>query len=454
MRNSIYKLFINALLLSSRVYSQKTGTETTNFLPSLPMLENNKALSTKVVLDANWRWIHFSGQYANCYDGKWNCPDPVTCASKCELEGVTQDQYQGTYGISTAGNALTLRYLTNGPYGVNVGSRVYLTNEDGSYKLFNVLGKQFSFDVDVSQLPCGLNGALYFSEMSGDGGKSLGMPGSAYGTGYGDAQCPKDIKYIRGFVNTNNTGACSPEFDIWEANSFATQFASHPCSISNVLPCSDAKTCGDGSERYSGVCDKDGASLNAYREGNLNLYGPSSKFAIDTTKPFTVNTQFRTKGGDLTKIVRTYTQNGKTVDGGYLDDAFISSQKSKFGEKNHHQDLGGLRKMGEAFKRGMVLVLSLWDDNSVNMLWLDSTYPKNSGEPGSKRGPCDANRQGVDWLRKTYPKAQVVYSNIRVTSLSPSPSPSPPSPSPSPTPFPVPVPAPGGVKLVCDCKYV
>lgn len=34
------------------------------------------------------------------------------------------------------------------------------------------LGKEFSFDVDVSQLPCGLNGALYFVEMPADGGKN------------------------------------------------------------------------------------------------------------------------------------------------------------------------------------------------------------------------------------------------------------------------------------------
>ena len=32
--------------------------------------------------------------------------------------------------------------------------------------------REFTFDVDVSQLPCGLNGALYFVEMDKDGGKS------------------------------------------------------------------------------------------------------------------------------------------------------------------------------------------------------------------------------------------------------------------------------------------
>ena len=31
--------------------------------------------------------------------------------------------------------------------------------------------------------------------------------------------------------------------------------------------------------------------------------------------------------------------------------------------------------MGEAMDRGMVLVLSLWDDHDANMLWLDGEYP-------------------------------------------------------------------------------
>ena len=36
----------------------------------------------------------------------------------------------------------------------------------------NLLNKEFTFDVDVSSLDCGLNGALYFVEMEADGGKS------------------------------------------------------------------------------------------------------------------------------------------------------------------------------------------------------------------------------------------------------------------------------------------
>ncbi len=66
-----------------------------------------------------------------------------------------------------------------------------------------LLGNEFTFDVDVSNLGCGLNGALYFVEMDQDGGISrfpANKAGSKYGTGYCDTQCPHDIKFINGEV--------------------------------------------------------------------------------------------------------------------------------------------------------------------------------------------------------------------------------------------------------------
>jgi len=38
--------------------------------------------------------------------------------------------------------------------------------------MFTLLNREFTFDVDVSKLGCGLNGALYFVEMDRDGGMS------------------------------------------------------------------------------------------------------------------------------------------------------------------------------------------------------------------------------------------------------------------------------------------
>ena len=71
------------------------------------------------------------------------------------------------------------------------------------YQMFNLLNQEFTFDVDMSQLPCGLNGAVYFVQMDADGGMgrfSNNKAGAKYGTGYCDTQCPHDIKFIDGEV--------------------------------------------------------------------------------------------------------------------------------------------------------------------------------------------------------------------------------------------------------------
>ena len=73
-----------------------------------------------------------------------------------------------------------------------------------SYQILKLLNQEFTFDVDVSNLPCGLNGALYLAQMDADGGMarwSGNKAGAKYGTGYCDAQCPQDIKFIDGVVS-------------------------------------------------------------------------------------------------------------------------------------------------------------------------------------------------------------------------------------------------------------
>ena len=98
---------------------------------------------------------------------------------------------------------MTLKFVTKSS-GTNVGSRTYLMETDTKYQMFNLINKEFTFEVDVSKLPCGLNGALYFVEMDKDGGMgkySTNKAGAKYGTGYCDAQCPHDIKFINGEVS-------------------------------------------------------------------------------------------------------------------------------------------------------------------------------------------------------------------------------------------------------------
>ena len=75
--------------------------------------------------------------------------------------------------------------------------------DDSKYEMFQLLNQEFTLDVDVSNLPCGLNGAVYFVEMDADGGMAkypTNKAGAKYGTGYCDAQCPHDLKFINGEV--------------------------------------------------------------------------------------------------------------------------------------------------------------------------------------------------------------------------------------------------------------
>ena len=66
---------------------------------------------------------------------------------------------------------MSLQFVKQGQYSKNIGSRLYLVDESGdSYYMFKLKNKEFTFTVDVSELPCGLNGALYFVEMEEDGG--------------------------------------------------------------------------------------------------------------------------------------------------------------------------------------------------------------------------------------------------------------------------------------------
>ena len=55
--------------------------------------------------------------------------------------------------------------------------------------------------MSVSKVPCGINGALYLSEMSPIAGtNALNAAGAKYGTAYCDARCPKQ-NFVNGGVS-------------------------------------------------------------------------------------------------------------------------------------------------------------------------------------------------------------------------------------------------------------
>merc|ERR1711865_338020 len=168
-----------------------------------------KKHTTGLVIDSNWRWTHVAGGMDNCYTGNlWDeklCPDEATCSKNCVIEG-TWEEYESTYGVKTKGSELSLQFVTVGPYTTNVGSRLYMMNGEDKYKMFHMKNREFTFTVDDSEVDCGLNGALYFVQMEEDGGVSKYKKynknaGAKYGTGYCDAQCPHDMKWIHGRTN-------------------------------------------------------------------------------------------------------------------------------------------------------------------------------------------------------------------------------------------------------------
>ena len=142
--------------------------------------------------------------------------------------------------------------------------------------------------------------------------------------------------------------------------------------------------------------------------GDQSFYGTSK--TVDTSKPFTVVTQFvtadGTDSGTLAQINRFYVQGGKTIPNsvgryyrsllllrpfaaGYttvhagsiqlthppvsvqgidpvnhISDNYCKQQKTVFKDNNYFSTVGGLAAMGKSLTK-MVLVLSVWDDQYV-----------------------------------------------------------------------------------------
>lgn len=259
-------------------------------------------------------------------------------------------------GVTTSGSALTLYHYVKGN---NASPRVYLLDSTtDKYVLMNLQDNQeLSVDVDLSQLPCGENGAFYLSEMAADGAgdKAGAGTGAAGGYGYCDAQCQ---------------GFCCNEMDILEANSQATAMTPHPCKGNN--------------------CDKGGCGYNPYASGQRNFWGPGK--TVDTSKVFTVVTQFAASGGKLNSITRKYIQNGKQIGGG----GTINACGAEGGT-------GGLAGMGQALGRGMVLAMSIWNDAAQQMSWLDQ----------GANGPCQAGQGTPANIQSQHPDTHVIFSNIR-----------------------------------------
>ncbi|RMY62672.1 hypothetical protein D0865_00293 [Hortaea werneckii] len=361
---------------------------------------------TSVVLDALAHPIKDIYTGASCVNSSGSydssiCPTEEECAQRCALEGIDYAQH----GVYTWGDTMKLQHYINIDGSLtSVSPRVYLLDPSSyEYQFLRLLNQEFSFTVDVSDLPCGENGALYLSEMEADGGRShLNPAGATYGTGYCDAQCP-NLPWINGVANTNGSGSCCNEMDLWEANARATSYTPHPCNISSLYECAGDE-CGP-----NGVCDKSGCSFNPYALGDRDYYGYHD--VVDTTKPFTVTTQFLTDdgtaSGTLSEIRRLYVQHGRVIENTVVtsNNRKVDSITDEYCNASYEtfEELGGLAQMGEAIGRGMVLAFSIWNDAGQFMNWLDS----------GNSGPCNATEGNPEIIRATNPDTSVKFSEVR-----------------------------------------
>lgn len=393
------------LFLFGFILSQNPGTAEVH--PKITWQKCTKSGCTNqqggIVIDSEWRDV-VDSTGKDCSD--WSCCEnnEATCSSNTYLNGFDYS----TVGVSTSGSSVRLNFVT--PAG-EVGSRVYLYDETAKqYVLFKPLNKEFTFDIDTATLACGINGALYFVEMDVDGGTKKyprNTAGAEYGTGYCDAQCPKDGKFIGNNANLGRKyGSCCFEWDIWEANAYSTQFAAHPCDVNEA-----AHVCEGG----CGLCDSGGCGWNHYKNGDQKLYGQG--LAVNTNSKFTVVTQFitdsGTDSGTLKEVRRLYVQNGKVIQnnvfsawdsdkGGNTDyDSISGAYCTKAAYDQAYDKMGGNSAWSKSFQRGQVVAMSIWTDGSMS--WLDS----------GNAGPCPSSSPGTANLVSQNKNAFVEFSNIK-----------------------------------------
>lgn len=364
-----------------------------------------KDATNYLVLDALSHPVYQAASPAhNC--GDWGqkpnvtaCPTAEACAEACVMDGIPD---YSAYGVTTNGKSLRMQQVKDGKV---VTPRVYLLDEtEQKYDFPDLTGNEFTFDVDTTKLPCGMNSALYLSEMLPDGAKSKLNPGGAYyGTGYCDAQCFV-TPFINGLGNVDGYGSCCNEMDIWEANSRSTHIAPHTCNQTAVYLCKGDE-CGK-----DGVCDKAGCGWNPYRVNITDYYGRGDNFKVNTLKKFTVVTQFPTgSDGKLRAIKRFYLQDGEVIASHVVDSPKLpkvdemTDEYCKANGANKYLQLGGNVGMGDALSRGMALVFSIWWDAGGNMLWLDS----------GEAGPCSATEGNPDNIVKVEKEPEVTFSNVK-----------------------------------------
>ncbi|KXS15626.1 glycoside hydrolase family 7 protein [Gonapodya prolifera JEL478] len=259
----------------------------------------------------------FPLHYMSC-DSSWTCTEQPR---NLVING-------GSFNFSSQPQLISLS-----PYGMQVNgpSGVTMLNAAGTgHELWKLKNRVLWFTMDIGDVQCGYNAALYFVAMAGN---------AVPGLGYCDAQ-----------------STCI-EFDAAEANIGGTSFSSHSCGGTNGGPPCDPWGCGTKSR----VTDWSSVGVGKY---------------IDTTQPITVATTFATNDGTdtgtLTSITQTFFQNGKSYTFTIVNEANCAASNPTYWSTT-----GRLPAMSRALDAGMTLLLTFWGTGGASMSWLD-LYPNNS----------------------------------------------------------------------------
>jgi len=369
------------------------------------------------VLDSRWRWL-YTAESKDCGSAAIR---GAAALERCYLQGLSASRYAAAYGVevgSPNNRAITLQFAIkdNDAPSPNYGSRIYLTDGKG-YTLFAPMAGEIAFDVDVSQVPAGMNAAVYLVSMDRYGNLNsvssdgvMNTAGWKRGLGYCDAQCPTDLRFVQGagYNKDNKFASCCPEMDLFEGNRFVQAFTAHPCKLAMASVCDSSKEADCAAQ-----CDSAGADINTFRES-----GPGNALfdLVDVQMPFKIQTKFITDSGHpngtLVDIIQIITQNEVVKANLSLAERLNSPKHDTFRpDASFQATYGGLAQMGEALRRGMVMVLALWADPGGNMNWLDSCKTNatetgydcekhdkfndavwkeaNAVKPGMWRGPAD-----------------------------------------------------------------
>jgi len=248
-------------------------------------------------------------------------------------------------------------------------------DEPFGYYQWQLLGTTLSYTVDLSNVSCSCNSALYLVSMPGfnSSGSQSGSP-DPRGNYYCGANAGKPSRDTSKPTPPSRGNYC-PELDLLEANRFAIQSTPHICNGTNRGP------------GFYPMCDWHGCATAVYNESKTALC-PDESCIINTHRPFRhsisfpVQTALDSDGNAdvmLVAIENVLEQEGRRFT---FSTCQASNAQWTSGDPTEY-----LRRMTANMKHGMVMDISLWGLSNSGMSWLDG--------PTGCKGDCNVRNSSV-----------------------------------------------------------